>query len=98
MFEAAEAGRAAGTHGDSMNGEFAMAREKRRRKVFHSDTRSSGDDHDIRIRVQALQNGVVFIRDQRGKIDKTSIAFNERREHWSISIHDAMSMRTRTGR
>src|SRR5215475_3877903 len=98
MFEPAEAGRAAGTHGDSMNGEFAVAREKRRRKIFQSYTRSSGDDYYIRIRVQAVQDGVVFIRDQRGEIDKTSVAFNEGREHWSIGVRNAMPMRPRTGR
>ena len=40
----------------------------------------------------------MFIRDQGREVDKTSVAFNEGREHRSIGVRDAMPMRPRTGR
>ena len=88
MPHAPESGGAARPHRDSVHSQLAMLRDQHRRQILHAHARPSGDDDDIRVRLQGIEDGVAIVANQTGKFDNASVALDERRQHRPVGIGD----------
>ena len=92
-----EARRAAGSHGDPVNGQLAVLRDQRRREVFDADARATRDDDHIGLGLERLEDRIGFVRHQARKVDETAVALDEGGEHRSVGVGDSITVRPRTG-
>src|SRR5580704_8591713 len=95
MSHPAKSGGTARPHGDSVYCQFAMLRDQHRRQILDADTRSSGDDHDVRVSLKGFEDGIFFVVNQAREIDDASVALDKRHEHRPVSINDMKTTRMR---
>ena len=98
MPDAAQSGGTARPHRDSVHRQFAVLRDQHRRQILNAHAGPSGDDDDVRVRLQGFEDGVAIVANQAGEIDHASVALDQRREHRPVGIGDMKAMRARAGR
>ena len=94
----AHPGRAARPHGDAVHGQLAVRRDERRRQILDADARSAGHDDDVRVGVQAGEDGVGVVAHQPGKVHDRTVALGECRQHRSVRVGDVKAVRRRARR
>ena len=53
---------------------------------------------DVGVGVERVEDRIVFVGHQAGKVDETAVALDEGGEHRSVGVGDAIPVRLRTGR
>ena len=76
-----------------MDGELAVPGEQHRRDVLDADARPAGDDHDVRLGVECLENRVVLIGNEAREVDDAPVAFDEGGQHGTVRVGDAHARR-----
>ena len=59
---------------------------------------ASGDDDDIGVSLEGFEDGIVFVAHQTRKVDETSVALDEGREHRPVGVGDTKTTRVRARR
>src|SRR5258708_5645393 len=95
MLDSSKTRRTAGPHGDPVDGELAVLRDKGRREVLDSDARAPRHDDHIGVCMERVQDGIVFVKHQARKIDETSVTLDESDEHGPIGVDDTIPVRSR---
>src|SRR5262245_42864273 len=96
MSDLSEARRAARTHRDAMHPELAVLPEQGRREVLDADARSAGDDDNVRIGRERLENRARLVANETWKIDDGAVAPGERGQHRTVCVRDRVTLRRRS--
>jgi hypothetical protein len=81
-----------------MNGKLAMTGKKGWREILQPHTRSAGNKDYISVGIKTAEYRIALVGNQTGKLHKSTVAFNQRCEHRTIRVRNAVTVRRRSGR
>jgi hypothetical protein len=93
MSDAAKPRWTAGPHCDSVYRQVAVLRDKHRRQIFYAYAGTSGNDDDVGICLESLQDGVAIVANQAREVGDSSITLNQRCQHGTVRIRNVKAFR-----